>query len=72
MIIDNGAAFCICVDGLMVEACHTLGAAWNHVAWMHRIAMQKFTVGEKEIPVSEWIESGIRMGFFDEGIGYRK
>ena len=71
-IYDNGAAFCVTVNGLIVEAFSTLGAAWNHIAWMYRVASQQFVVGDKEIPVKDWLESGIKYGYLEEDAGYRK
>lgn len=62
-IHDNGAAFCIMVDGLIVHACNSLGDAWRHIEWMYRIASQKFTVGEKRVPVVEWISGMKKAGY---------
>lgn len=66
-IYDNGAAFCIMVDGLCVHASDSLGNAWRHIEWMYRIASQKFTVGEKAVPVVEWIEGMRKAGYLDKG-----
>lgn len=55
-IYDNGAAFMIEVDGIYVHACSSIGDAWRHIVWMHRVASQKFTVGVKYIPVEDWID----------------
>lgn len=71
-VYDNGAAFCVTVNGLIVEAYNSLAGAWNHIAWMYRVASQQFVVGDKEVPVKEWIETGIKMGFFEENIGFKK
>ena len=71
-IYDNGNAFCVMVDGLIVDAFSTLGAAWNRIAWMYRIASQEFVVGDKEVPVKEWIEAGIKNGFLDDNAGMKK
>ena len=71
-VMDNGAAFCVTVDGMIVDAFSTLGGAWNRIAWMYRIASQEFTVGEKKIPVQEWIEAGIHYGWLEKDVGFRK
>lgn len=64
-IYDNGAAFMIMVDGMIVTGFNTLGAAWKHIEWMYRIACQQFTVGEKKTPVTEWIASMKKVGALD-------
>lgn len=64
-IYDNGAAFMIVVDGIYVHACKSLGDAWRHIVWMHRVASQKFTVGEKCIPVLDWIDGMKKAGYLD-------
>lgn len=71
-VYDNGAAFCVTVNGLIVEAFNTLGAAWNHIAWMYVVARQDFVVGDKEIPAEEWRENGIKYGWLPEDAGFRK
>ena len=71
-VYDNGAAFCVTVNGIIVDAFSTLGAAWNRIAWMYRIASQEFVVGDKEIPVKEWLEAGIKNGFLDANAGMKK
>ena len=71
-VYDNGAAFCVTVNGLIVEAYNCLSGAWNHIAWMYRVASQQFVVGDNEIPVKEWIDTGIKMGFFEKNIGFKK
>lgn len=71
-IYDNGAAFCVTVNGTIVDAFSTLGAAWNRIAWMHRVASQDFVVGHNEIPVKEWLEGAIKMGFLDADAGFKK
>ena len=70
-VIDNGSAFCVTVNGLIVSAHNSLGGAWNHICWMYVVASQNFVVGDKEIPVKEWRETGIKMGYLDEDAGYR-
>lgn len=64
-ICDNGACFMIQVDGLQVKSCLTLGDAWNYIVWMYKVVNQKFTVGKKEIPVSEWIDLMKKLSFID-------
>jgi len=64
-IYDNEAAFMIVVDGICVHACDSLGNAWRHIVWMYRVASQKFTVGEKCIPVVDWIDGMRKAGYLD-------
>lgn len=64
-IQDNGAAFLVCVDGLITSAHNTLGGAWRHIEWMYAVASQRFTVGEKETPVREWLQGMHRAGYLD-------
>lgn len=64
-IHDNGAAYMITVDGMIVHAANSLGNAWRHIEWMYRIAQQRFTVGEKQTPVKEWLRGMYRAGFMD-------
>ncbi len=56
-IYDNGAAFCVQVNGLIVSAHNSLGDAWRHIEWMYQIAQQQFTVGKNNIPAKEWVEN---------------
>lgn len=71
-IYDNGACFMITVNGLMVQGFRTLGDAWRHIKWMYAVAQQQFTVGEKEVPVKEWIDGMVRNGILDEMDGYEQ
>lgn len=71
-IHDNGACFMICVNGLQVIGFNTLGKAWRHIAYMRVIASQEFTVGEKEIPAQEWIDSMKKLGFLEDNAGYEE
>jgi hypothetical protein len=64
-IYDNGAAYCICVNGIIAHTCNSLGNAWRHIEWMYKIAQQKFTVGEKEEPVTEWLKRMKMYGYMD-------
>lgn len=68
---DNGSAFCVTVNGLIVSAHSSLGDAWRHIAWMHRVASQEFVVGDKEVPVAEWLENGIKYGYLDKDAGFK-
>lgn len=61
-IYDSGSAFCVSVDGLIVHASNSLGGAFKHIRWMYKVASQKFTVGEKAVPVAEWIEGMRKAG----------
>lgn len=64
-IQDNGAAFLVCVDGLITSAHNSLGGAWRHIEWMYAVASQRFTVGEKETPVREWLQGMHKAGYLD-------
>ena len=64
-IYDNGACFMIQVNGLQVKACSSLGEAWKYIVGMYRVASQQFTVGEKEIPVTDWIDGMTKAGYLD-------
>lgn len=55
-IMDNGAAYMVMVDGMIVHASSSLGDAWRHIKWMYEIACQKFTVGQNGTPVKAWID----------------
>lgn len=61
-IYDNGAAFCVCVDGLIVGAFRALGAAWRHIEWMWAVAQQNFNVGPNRVPVKVWVDGMRRQG----------
>ena len=65
-IEDNGAAFLVCVNGLITSAHNTLGGAWEHIEWMYEVASQKFTVGKKKVPVRDWLEGMMKTGYLDE------
>lgn len=71
-VYDNGAAFCVTVNGIIVEAFNSLGSAWNHIAWMYVVASQDFVVGDKEIPVKEWLDAGKKYGWLEDTAGFRK
>ena len=65
-INDNGAAFLIEVDGLIVGHFSSLGAAWEHIVWMYMIASQKFTVGKNRVPIKDWIQKMTELGWIDQ------
>lgn len=65
-IHDNGAAFLVMVDGLIVSHYNSLGGAWRHIQWMYEIAQQQFTVGESKTPVREWIRRMMKLGYLEE------
>ena len=71
-IYDNGAGFMVTVNGMIVEGFNTLGSAWNHIAWMHKVASQEFTVGKKNVPVKDWIEHMVSIGFMESDCGMHK
>lgn len=64
-VYDNGSAYVVMVNGLITSAHSSLGNAWNHIEWMYKVASQKFTVGEKEVPVTEWIAGMRKAGYLD-------
>ena len=65
-IHDNGAAFMICADGLIVHSCNSLGNVWRHIVWMYRVASQKFTIGKEKIPVQKWMYKMYKQGYLDD------
>lgn len=62
---DNGAAYCICVNGLIVCTKSSLGDAWRHIKWMYEVASQQFTVGREKMPVRQWIQRMMKQGYMD-------
>ena len=69
-IEDNCAGFLIVIgsgteDRLVVKAFSALGEAWRHIMWMYQIESQEFTVGKKEVPVTEWINGMKQAGYLD-------
>lgn len=71
-VCDNGAAFLVTVNGMIVEGFNTLGGAWDHIAWMYRIARQDFVVGDKETPAKEWVDGMIKNGYLRYNAGMTK
>lgn len=65
-VYDNGAAYMVEVDGLIVKACSSLGDAWRHIQWMFEVASQEFTVGQKRVPVRQWLVGMMKAGYLDE------
>ena len=70
-IEDNGACYLIVInegtsERFVVRAFNTLGDAWRHIAWMYRIESQEFTVGKKQILVTDWIDGMMKAGYIDE------
>ena len=65
-IYDNGAAYMVCVDGMIVHAARSLGDAWRHIQWMYEIASQEFTVGEKKVHVKDWLKGMMLAGYMDK------
>ena len=69
-IDDNGAGFLVVINNgtserFVVGVFNTLGKAWRHIEWMCQIESQEFTVGKKEIPVTEWIDRMKKAGYLD-------
>lgn len=64
-VYDNGAAFCVTVNGLITSAHNTLGGAWRQIEWMYAVASQRFTVGKEETPVKEWVDKMHKAGYLD-------
>lgn len=69
-IDDNGAGFLVVInkgtsERFVVCSFNTLSEAWKHIEFMYRIESQEFTVGKKEIPVTEWIEGMKKAGYLD-------
>lgn len=64
-IKDNGSAFLITSNDLIVSHHKTLGDAWRHIEWMYKVAQQKFTVGKNKVQVSNWLENMYNNGYLD-------
>lgn len=64
-IQDNGSAYVVSVNGMITSAHNSLGNAWRHIVWMHRVATQNFTVGKNETPVKDWIAGMHKAGYLD-------
>ena len=68
-IYDNGAAYCITANGIIVHTENSLGNAWRHIQWMYEVASQDFVVGESKTPVKEWLARMMKAGYRDTMIG---
>jgi hypothetical protein len=69
-IEDNGAAYLIVVNKgtnnrFVVCSKSSLGEAWKHIEWMYKIETQSFTVGKKQVPVTDWIEGMKKAGYLE-------
>lgn len=67
---DNGSAFLLVMNNnseqrFVMSAHKTLGDAWRQICWLYQIESQEFTVGKKEIPVTEWIKGMEQAGYLD-------
>ena len=62
---DNGAAYMVTVDGLIVSHHSSLGDAWRHIEWMYRITSQEFTVGISKTLAFEWVANMHKQGYLD-------
>lgn len=69
-IEDNGATYLIVVnkgsENRFVVGCeNSLGKAWERIKWLYEIESQEFTVGKKNIPVTEWIDGMKKAGYLE-------
>jgi hypothetical protein len=69
-IEDNGATYLIVINKgtdnrFVVGYENSLGKAWERIEWLYKIESQEFTVGKKEIPVTEWIEGMKKAGYLE-------
>ena len=64
-ILDNGSAFCITANGIIVHTENSLGGAWEHIQWMYEVASQEFLVGKNKLPVREWLKQMMKLGYLD-------
>ena len=67
-IEDNGAAFFLVISNrseqrFVISAHNTLGDAWRAIKWLYQIESQEFTIGNKEVPVKEWIKGMEQAGY---------
>lgn len=67
---DNGSTYLLVLNKgteqrLVIGAFVSLGQAWEQIEWMYRIETQEFTVGEKKIPVTDWVEGMKKAGYLD-------
>lgn len=69
-IEDNGATYLIVINKgteqrFVVGYENSLGNAWRKIEWMYKIESQEFTVGNKNVPVTQWIEGMKKAGYLD-------
>lgn len=69
-IEDNGAAYLIVINKgteqrFVIGYENSLGNAWRKIEWIYRIESQEFTVGNKNVPVTQWIEGMKKAGYLD-------
>lgn len=69
-IDDNGASFLIVINKgtdnrFVVATFNTLGEAWKYIEWLYKIETQEFTVGDKNIPIEQWIEGMRKAGYLE-------
>ena len=69
-IEDNGAAFLLVINNnseqrFVISTHRTLSEAWRKICWLYQIESQQFTVGKKEIPVTEWIKGMKQEGYIE-------
>ena len=67
---ENGSAYLLVLNKgteqrLVIGAFVSLGQAWEQIELMYRIETQEFTVGEKKIPVTDWVEGMKKAGYLD-------
>ena len=67
---DNGSSYLLVLNKgteqrLVIGSCVSLGQAWEQIQWLYRIETQEFTVGEKKIPVTDWIDGMKKAGYLD-------
>ena len=69
-IDDNGSAFLLVINNaseqrFVISTHKSLGEAWRAIKWLYQIESQEFTVGNKEIPVKEWINGMEQAGYIE-------
>lgn len=69
-IDDNGSAFLLVISNgseqrFVISAHNTIGDAWRAIKWLYQIETQEFTVGNKEVPVKEWIKGMVQAGYIE-------
>lgn len=69
-IDDNGSAFLLVMSNdseqrFVISSHKSLADAWRQICWIYQIESQDFTVGKKEIPVTEWIKGMKQAGYVE-------